>query len=78
MAIRVYTSQWCGDCRRAKRFLQAQGVEFEEISIDSDEQAAGLVMKHNEGKRRVPTLEISGAFYGNPALHEIAELIGSS
>jgi hypothetical protein len=35
-------------------------------------------MKHNAGKRRVPTLEIDGAYYGNPPLYEIEELIGAS
>jgi mycoredoxin len=74
MPIRVYTSCWCGDCYRTKRFLQAQGIAFEEVNIDEDERAAELVMKHNEGKRRVPTLEIHGSYYGNPPLHELAEL----
>ena len=74
----MYTSTWCGDCYRAKRFLEASGVEFEEINIDEDEEAAMLVMSNNDGKRRVPTLEIDGAYYGNPPLHELAELIGES
>jgi mycoredoxin len=78
MAIRMYTSQWCGDCYRTKRFLEANGVEFEEISIDEDEEAAKLVMRNNNGKRRVPTLEIDGAYYGNPPLPELAELLGNS
>jgi glutaredoxin len=74
----MYTTRWCGDCYRAKSFLKANGVEFEEINIDEDEEGALLVMKNNDGKRRVPTLEINGAYYGNPPLPELAELIGSS
>jgi len=78
MAIRMYTSTWCGDCYRAKRFLESQGIDFEEVNIDQDEEAARLVMKNNEGKRRVPTLEINGSYYGNPPLQELVELIGNS
>jgi glutaredoxin len=78
MAIRMYTSKWCGDCYRTKHFLEASGVEFEEVNIDEDAEAAKLVMKNNNGKRRVPTLEIDGAYYGNPPLPELAELIGNS
>jgi mycoredoxin len=78
MAIKMFTTTWCGDCYRAKRFLKANGVEFEEINIDEDAEAAELVMKNNDGKRRVPTLEIDGSYYGNPPLDELAELIGNS
>jgi mycoredoxin len=78
MAIRMYTSTWCGDCYRVKRYLEAKGVDFEEVNIDEDEEAARLVMKNNEGKRRVPTLEINGSYYGNPPLYELAELVGNS
>lgn len=78
MAIRMYTTTWCGDCYRVKRFLESNGVEFEEINIDEDEQAAMLVMQNNQGKRRVPTLEVDGSYYGNPPLHELADIVGIS
>ena len=78
MAIKMFTTTWCGDCYRTKYFLKANGIEFEEINIDEDAAAAELVMKNNDGKRRVPTLEIDGSYYGNPPLHELAELIGHS
>jgi len=72
----MYTTRWCGDCWRAKRFLKSNEIEFEEINIGQSEEAAKLVMEHNEGKQRVPTFEIDGAFYGNPPLRELAQLVG--
>lgn len=54
--IRMYTTPWCGDCRRAKRFLDERGVPYEEVDIERDPAAAELVMKLNEGMRKVPTL----------------------
>ena len=67
----MYTTSWCPDCWRAKKFLKSNRIAFEEISIDQDLEAAELVMKHNLGKRRVPTFEIDGAFYGNPPLERV-------
>ncbi|HEY0080804.1 MAG TPA: glutaredoxin family protein [Pyrinomonadaceae bacterium] len=58
--IRMYTTTWCGDCRRAKRFLSEHGLAYEEIDIEQHEGAAERVMSLNEGKRKVPTFEIDG------------------
>lgn len=60
----------------AKRFLTSNNIDFEEINIEGDREATQLVMEHNQGKRRVPTFEINGAFYGDPPLSELAELVG--
>ena len=58
--IKMYTTTWCGDCRNAKRFLEARGIAFEEINIEEHEGAAEYVMKINGGKRKVPTFEVEG------------------
>jgi glutaredoxin 3 len=34
--IRVYTTEWCGYCVRAKALLKQRGLEFEEIRLDDD------------------------------------------
>ncbi len=76
MALKMYTTQWCPDCWRAKRFLQEQGIAFDEIDIERDTQAMELVMQKNGGKRRVPTFEIDGAHYGNPSIPKLAQIMG--
>lgn len=58
--IRMYTTEWCGDCRSAKRYLKELGVAFEEINIEENEAAAAFVIHANEGKRKVPTFEVDG------------------
>lgn len=78
MSVRVYTTQWCSDCWRAKRFLQENGVDFSEIDIEQDDEAVELVMAKNDGKRRVPTFEVDGAYYGNPTIPELARIVGVS
>ena len=54
--IKIYATTWCGDCRFAKRWFDAHGVDYEYINIEQDEQAAELVVKLNNGMRMVPTI----------------------
>lgn len=75
MPLKMYTTGWCADCWRAKRFLKSNSIAFEEINIDDSDEAAELVMKHNGGKRRVPTFDIDGSYHGNPPLSELAQLL---
>ena len=56
--IKMYTTTWCGDCRNAKRFLDARGVPYEEINIEEAVGAAERVMSINGGRRKVPTFEL--------------------
>jgi glutaredoxin 3 len=32
----MYTTPWCGYCRRAKTLLDGKGVPYEEIDLDAD------------------------------------------
>lgn len=61
--ITMYTTEWCSDCRRAKSFMKERGVAFREVNIEDDPEAAELVIKVNNGKRKVPTLEIAGRYF---------------
>jgi mycoredoxin len=60
--IKMYTTSWCGDCQMAKAFLAEKGIGYEEIDIEKTPGAAEIVMQANDGKRKVPTLEIDGRF----------------
>jgi glutaredoxin len=61
--ITVYGTYWCPDCRRAKQFLKDRGVSFREINIDETPGAEGIVLKVNDGRRKVPTIEVNGRFF---------------
>jgi mycoredoxin len=56
----VYTTPWCGDCKAAKRFLEERGISYEEVDIERTPEAAEIVMKLNDGMRKVPTLDVEG------------------
>ena len=59
----MYSTMWCPDCGRAKTFLKERGVEFREVDIERDPSAEEIVIKANNGRRKVPTLEIGGRYF---------------
>jgi mycoredoxin len=63
MKIRIYTTSWCPDCRRAKRLLEEHQLPYEEIDIESDARAARFVRSANDGKRKVPTFDVDGRIF---------------
>ncbi|MBZ5701950.1 MAG: glutaredoxin family protein [Acidobacteriia bacterium] len=61
--ITIYSTTWCVDCRRVKTFLKERSIAFQEVNIDEDPDAEELVLKANQGRRKVPTLEVAGRFF---------------
>jgi mycoredoxin len=53
----MYCRSWCGDCKRAKRWLDGQGIAYEEIDIELVPEAAETV-RSIAGKIITPTFEI--------------------
>ena len=58
----MYATSWCGDCRKARDFLDDHGVEYTEINIDHDPEAAAEVVRRM-GKRAIPQLVIDGEWF---------------
>jgi glutaredoxin len=73
--ITVYGNPWCGDCRRAKKFLQDRGVAFHEVNVDGNPEAMELVMRVNDGRRKIPTFEVDGRYFSSSPFdpNQIAE-----
>ena len=61
--ITIYTTRWCPDCWRTKSFLRERGVAYREVNIEEDEAAEEIVLKANDGLRKVPTLEVEGRYF---------------
>lgn len=61
--ITMYSTTFCPDCYRAKRFLKERGVEFHEVNIEEDETAEEIVIRANHGKRKVPTLRVGDRYF---------------
>ncbi len=59
----MYSTRSCPDCWRAKSFLKERGVPFREVNIEEDASGEEIVIRANNGKRTVPTLEIGGRYF---------------
>ena len=62
-SITLYGTTWCPDCRRAKAFLKERGVSFREVNIEEDPSGEAIVINANNGKRKVPTIEVDGRYF---------------
>lgn len=70
----MYSTQWCGYCKRLKADLRKAGIEFLEVDIENDDVSAALVEKANNGNQTVPTLIFEdGTSMTNPSLAKIKE-----
>lgn len=69
----VYSTSWCGDCRRSKNWLKTNGIAFTDIDIEVDEAAALQVQQLNNGQQSVPTIVFpDGAILVEPSNRQLA------
>ena len=72
--LTMYTTQWCGFCKRLKRQLAADGIEMTEVDIEQDPAAADYVMSVNGGFQTVPTVVFpDGSALTNPSATMVKE-----
>ena len=56
--ITVYGADWCGDCRRTKRWLQASGLEWPWIDRDADPEVKTMLA--DAGYLAIPVVVLTG------------------
>lgn len=54
--IVMYSTTWCSDCTRAKKFLSKKKIAYIDVDIEADEKGREFVMEVNNGARVVPTI----------------------
>ncbi len=57
--VKIYSTPTCVYCVTLKKFLEEKGVEFEEIDVASNEEAA-KDMVEKSGQMGVPVTDIDG------------------
>lgn len=55
-AITIYATDWCYDCRRARRFFDKHQIAYTWVNIDQDPDGEQHVLSINHGMRSVPTI----------------------
>ena len=70
----MYTTAWCGYCRRLKAQLDRAGITFREVDIEYDAEAAAFVAGVNGGNQTVPTVVLpDGSALSNPTVGQIVD-----
>ncbi len=74
----MYSTPWCGYCHRLKGQLKREGIEFDEVDIEQQPDAALIVEQANNGNQTVPTLVFAdGTALTNPSLAQIKAQLAS-
>lgn len=70
--VTMYSTTWCGYCRRLKSQLDREGIAVDVVDIEHDDDAAVFVMQVNGGNQTVPTVVFpDGSAATNPSLAEV-------
>ncbi|HZA40586.1 MAG TPA: glutaredoxin domain-containing protein [Actinomycetota bacterium] len=73
--VTLFTTQWCGYCRRLKRQMEDAGIAYSEIDVDVDTHHDKRIIAASGGFRTVPTAEIEGRLLVNPSLEEVTAAV---
>ncbi|MFF1528273.1 mycoredoxin [Cellulomonas sp. NPDC058312] len=76
--ITMYSTPWCGYCRRLKTQLDSAGIAYTEVDIEQQPEAAAYVEQVNGGNQTVPTVLFpDGTAATNPSLVQVRERLGA-
>ncbi|MCK5451395.1 MAG: NrdH-redoxin [Candidatus Omnitrophica bacterium] len=73
--VKVYSSPACAYCVRAKQFLKDNSVEFEEIDVSLNPDAAREIVEKS-GQMGVPVIDIEGEIIVGFDKGEIEKALG--
>jgi NADH-dependent peroxiredoxin subunit F len=61
--IQMYSMEWCPYCAKAKALLGAKGIEYDEVDVTDDDDAAREMIERT-GQRGVPQFFLDGQWIG--------------
>lgn len=63
-AVKIYTTNYCGYCLRAKDLLKRKGVAYEEVDVTGNDDMREKLVEISNGQRTVPQIFIGGTHVG--------------
>ena len=77
--VTMFSTTWCGYCRRLKSQLDREGIAFTEVDIERDPASARFVEQVNRGNQTVPTILFpDGSAATNPSVIEVRQRLGAA
>jgi mycoredoxin len=75
----LFTTSWCGYCKRLKSQLWRAGIEFREINIEDHADGAAVVAHINGGNLTVPTVLFrDGSTLTNPSAAQVSSRVAAA
>ncbi len=75
--ITMYGADWCGDCRRAKTFLEGNAVPYAYVDLVEHPLLIEEVMRRNDGARNIPVIVFpDGSHLTEPSNDDLAAKLG--
>ncbi|WP_224368357.1 glutaredoxin 3 [Hyalangium versicolor] len=62
--VKIYTTNYCGYCVRAKDLLKRKGVTYEEVDVTGNDEAREKLVEMSSGQRTVPQIFIGDTHVG--------------
>jgi glutaredoxin 3 len=75
--VKVYSTPTCPWCKKAKQFLDANGIKYKDLNVAEDKVARDEMIKTTH-QMAVPTITIDGSYvigYNEKELNEKLEII---
>jgi glutaredoxin len=74
--IVMYCTPWCGDCRRARAWLDERGLAYTEVDISRNPKARAQVRAWADGHETTPTFDIDGTILVDFKPERLAQVLG--
>ena len=70
--VTMYSTTWCGYCRRLKLQMDQVGIDYRVVDIERDPEAAAFVESVNGGNQTVPVIRFpDGTAATNPSIAQV-------
>lgn len=73
----MYCTTWCPICKRARIYLKERGIDYVEIDIGRDREAAKRVRGWAGGDEKTPTFDIKGTIIVDFDKARLDEVLGA-
>ncbi len=76
----MFSTPWCGYCKRLKLLMNSDGIKFVEVNIEVDPAAEQFVLTANgDGTATVPTLRFpDGSSAVNPTFAQVKDRLAAT
>ena len=73
--VKVYGADWCVDTKSTRAHLDAMGVAYQYIDVDTDPEARQWVIDHSEGEQVIPAVAVGERVLVEPKKDQLDQFL---